>query len=138
MNFEFYNPTNEKGSCIIRTFAKLLDKDINIIKEELNNLTTELNYDNYKEIEVFEKYFEINGYKKEITKDEMLVNIEYEVIGDKKEIIVFEDKESLDEFLMNREVEVISDDNEIEKLLDNKVDDIEEDLLEKWIIEKEN
>lgn len=73
MNFEFYNPTNEKGSCIIRTFAKLLDKDINIIKEELNNLTTELNYDNYKEIEVFEKYFEINGYKKEITKDEMLV-----------------------------------------------------------------
>lgn len=73
MNFEFYNPTNEKGSCIIRTFAKLLDKDINIIKEELNNLAKKLNYDNYKEIEVFEKYLENNNYQKIDVDNEIIV-----------------------------------------------------------------
>ena len=63
---------------------------------------------------------EINNFEYDYKKDELLVNIEYEVIGDKKEVIIFEDKESLDEFLLNREVEVISDDGEVEELLNKK------------------
>ena len=65
---------------------------------------------------------EINNFEYDYKKDELLINIEYEVIGDKKEIIVFEDKEALDEFLMNRNVEVISDNNEIEEILNDKVE----------------
>lgn len=64
MEFELYNPTFEKGDCIVRTLTKLLNKDLNIIKEELNELAKELNYDNYREIEIFEKYLENNNYKK--------------------------------------------------------------------------
>lgn len=73
MNFEIYNPTNERGSCIVRTFTKLLNKDINIVKEDLSNLAKKLDYDNYKETEVFEKYLENNNYQKIILEDEILV-----------------------------------------------------------------
>lgn len=73
MRFEFYNPTNENGSCIIRTFTKLLNKNLNVVKEELNSVAKELNYDNYKEIEVFEKYLENNNYQKIDLDNEILV-----------------------------------------------------------------
>ena len=71
---------------------------------------------------------EINNFIYDYKTDELIVNIEYDVVGDKKEIIVFEDKESLNEFLLNREVEVIDNKtDEIEELLnnDNREDDIE-------------
>ena len=73
MGFEFYNPTNEKGSCIVRTFSKLLDKNIKTIKEELNELARKNNYDNYQNIEIIEEYFKSNNYEKLRIKDEILV-----------------------------------------------------------------
>lgn len=77
---------------------------------------------------------EINNFVYDYKKDELLVNIEYEVVGDKKDIIVFEDKEALDEFLLNREVEVISDNNEVEELLNKDDKDVEEVCLKTEII----
>jgi len=67
-------------------------------------------------------------------KDELLVNIEYEIVGDKKEIIIFEDKEALDEFLMNREVEVISDNCEVEELLNKKEEVIDNASLNTEVV----
>lgn len=64
MKFELYNPIKEKGSCILRTFMKIFDKSSDEIKAELTNLAKELNYENYKEIAVFEKYLYLNNYKK--------------------------------------------------------------------------
>lgn len=73
MDFEIYNPTNERGSCIVRTFSKLLDKDINIVKEELNEMARENNCNNYQNVEIIEKYFKENNYEKLSIKDEILV-----------------------------------------------------------------
>ena len=72
---------------------------------------------------------EIVNFVYDYKKDELLVNIEYEIVGEKKDIIVFEDKESLDEFLLNREVEIISNNEKEEELLNNKVEEVEKDVL---------
>jgi len=71
---------------------------------------------------------EIINFEYDFKKDELLVNIEYEVKGDKKDIIVFEDKEALDEFLLNRDVEVISDDSEDEQIEYEKVEEVPENI----------
>ena len=64
MRFVEYNPISEKGSCVLRTFTKLFNKDYKIIKEELTTLAKSLNYNSYNEIEVFEKYLSNNNYIK--------------------------------------------------------------------------
>jgi len=64
MKFIEYNPINEKGTCLLRTFTKLFNKDYKIIKEELTTLANSLNYEFYNEIEVFEKYLSDNNYVK--------------------------------------------------------------------------
>lgn len=64
MKFIEYNPVNEKGTCVLRTFSKLLNKDYETLKQELLILSKELNYESYNEIEVFEKYLSNNNYIK--------------------------------------------------------------------------
>ena len=64
MKFIKYDPIDEKGACILRTFTKLFNKDYKILKEELLKLSKELGYNNYNEIEVFEKYLSDNNYIK--------------------------------------------------------------------------
>lgn len=64
MKFIEYNPVDEKGSCVIRTFTKLLDKDFYVVKEELLKLAHDLNCDDYREQIVFEKYLSNNNYQK--------------------------------------------------------------------------
>jgi len=68
MKYEYFNPVDERGSCITRTMAKLLDKDFYVAKEELITLSKELGYDDYREIEVFEEYLENHNYKKTTNK----------------------------------------------------------------------
>ena len=64
MKFIKYDPVNEKGACVLRTFSKLFNKDYETLKEELNLLASTLNYNSYNEIEVFEKYLSDNNYIK--------------------------------------------------------------------------
>lgn len=64
MKFIKYDPVNEKGACVLRTFYKLFNKDYETLKEELNLLASTLNYNSYNEIEVFEKYLSDNNYIK--------------------------------------------------------------------------
>ena len=73
MKFIEYNPVNEKGACVLRTFTKLFSKDYKIIKEELTTLAKSLSYESYNEIEVFEKYLSDNNYIK-IDGDNTLVS----------------------------------------------------------------
>ena len=63
MKFVEYNPVLGSG-CIVRTFLRLLDKDVSEIKNELFNLAQGMGYDEYSEISVFEKYLDINNYEK--------------------------------------------------------------------------
>jgi len=64
MKFVKYDPANEKGACILRTFSKLFNKTYDELKEELNALAKRLNYESYNEVEVFEKYLSDNNYEK--------------------------------------------------------------------------
>lgn len=64
MKYVEYNPDMKIGGCILRTFMKLLDKDELVIDKELIDLSKEMNHDNYTDIEVFERYLELNNYKK--------------------------------------------------------------------------
>lgn len=61
MKFIEFNPSIEQGNCIIRSFSKLFNKDYNIVKKELNDLAVSLNYKDYREIDVFEKYLNSNN-----------------------------------------------------------------------------
>lgn len=64
MKFIKYDPVNEKGACVLRTFTKLFNKDYLEIKKELLELASNLNYESYNEIDVFEKYLSNNNYIK--------------------------------------------------------------------------
>ena len=56
MKYEFYNPVDEKASCVGRSISKILDKDYEETKKELIELSKSLGYEDYREIEVFETY----------------------------------------------------------------------------------
>ena len=64
MKFINYNPVDERGACVLRTFSKLFNKTYDDLKKELNTLAHTLNYESYNEIEVFEKYLSDNNYIK--------------------------------------------------------------------------
>lgn len=61
MKFCYYNPVEEKGGCVARALSKAYQLDYNQVKEELIKLSQELNYDDYRELEVFESYMLFRG-----------------------------------------------------------------------------
>ena len=63
MKYEFYNPVEEKGSCVERSLTKVYNEDYNKVKEELINISKKLNKEDYKDTEVFEKYLFDRGAK---------------------------------------------------------------------------
>ena len=75
MKFEYFNPVNEKGSCIQRSISKVLDKDYFEVKNELIKFSKELNKDDFREIEVFEKYLFDNDFKKLDISDILVRNL---------------------------------------------------------------
>ena len=79
MQFQYYNPVEEKGGCVVRALSKAFDKEYELVKQELISLASSLNYEDYREIEVFEKYLLDHGAKKENVR-----NIEVEALKDKK------------------------------------------------------
>ena len=66
MQFIEYYVTDKNGNsnCIIRTFCKLFNKDYETIEKELIYLSEKLQYNDYKEITVFETYLENNNFYK--------------------------------------------------------------------------
>ncbi|MBQ3021082.1 MAG: LysM peptidoglycan-binding domain-containing protein [Bacilli bacterium] len=70
---------------------------------------------------------EITNFVYDYKKDELIVNIEYELIADRKDVLIFDDEESLDEFLSKREVEVV----------DTRIEEIKEEIENENINELE-
>ena len=54
MKVIYYNPIDEKGTCVIRSISKALNKDYSIIKKELGI--------NYNDEAVFESYLFKNDF----------------------------------------------------------------------------
>lgn len=76
MKFEKYNPVDEKGSCVIRTFSKLFDKAFYKMKEELQIFVNNNGYSSYNDIEAFEDYLLKKGYKKIQMKEELIKKLD--------------------------------------------------------------
>ena len=78
MKFESYNPVDEKGGCVVRSISKVLNKDYFEVKNDLIKLSKELNYDDYREVEVFEYYLHQNNFKDLDMKDILVKDLNLE------------------------------------------------------------
>ena len=87
MKFEYYNPSNY--ICTIRSISKVLNKELEEVKNNLISISKELGLDSFNEIEVFEKYLFDNGFKD--TKKEYNERIE-ELSFDGENIVFCYDK----------------------------------------------
>lgn len=58
MDFEYYNPSEDKQSCVVRTMTKLTGKDYPVVKNELKELADKLGFDTYNTPDVFEIFME--------------------------------------------------------------------------------
>lgn len=83
---------------------------------------------------------EISNFIYDNDKENLFVTINYEIVGDRKDILLFDDEENLEEFLKSREVELIMDEsiNKINDIMNNEnnADKIIEELDE--LIEENN
>ena len=61
MKYEYYNIDNY--NCVERSLSKILNKDINIVRDDLKKISIELNTKASNEIEVFEEYMRRNNIK---------------------------------------------------------------------------
>ncbi len=125
------------GNFIINGEYKI--HEISINKEKFN-FKIPYSYEINNDIDTSTVKVDITNFTYDYKKDELLVNIEYKITGDRKDVLLFDDEESLDDFLKRNEVEVISDriDNikkEIDKVNNNELkkenDDEKEDKNEK-------
>ena len=89
------------------------------------------------DIELDSVKIEITNFIYDYKKDELLVNIDYEILGDRKDVLIFDDKDSLDEFLKTHELEII--DTRLDEIKETIEEELEkkEDKLEKLEIQKE-
>ena len=62
MDFAYYNPSDEKRSCVVRTMTKLTGKDYQTVRQELTALAEETGYPDYNEPTVFEQYLAEHDY----------------------------------------------------------------------------
>ena len=121
------------GNFIINGEYKI--HEISINKEKFN-FKIPYSYEVNNDIDTSTVKVDITNFTYDYKKDELLVNIEYKITGDRKDVLLFDDEESLDDFLKRNEVEVISDridnikkeidevnNNESKKENDNKKED---------------
>lgn len=125
------------GNFIINGEYKI--HEISINKEKFN-FKIPYSYEINNDIDTSTVKVDITNFTYDYKKDELLVNIEYKITGDRKDVLLFDDEESLDDFLKRNEVEVISDridnikkeiDEANNKELKKENDDEKEDKNEK-------
>lgn len=61
MEFEYYNPSDDKRSCVVRTMTKLTGKEYETVKAELTALAEELGFDTFNDERVFSRYMAAHG-----------------------------------------------------------------------------
>ncbi len=68
MRVKYYNSKDEKGTCVIRSISKALNKDYTVVKKDLGI--------NYNDDFIFESYLFKNGFiADDRLKDELLKNV---------------------------------------------------------------
>ena len=76
MKYEYYNPVDERKSCIYRAISKSLNRDYLEVKNEIDELKEKLNTDDSQL--VFETYLKKYNYNIEDKyKDNNIFDIEY-------------------------------------------------------------
>lgn len=83
--------------------------EISLNKEKFN-FKIPYEYDIKSDVEENSLDLEITNFVYDSDNDSLFVTIDYDLCGDRKDILLFDDKEDLDEFLKSREVELIIDD----------------------------
>lgn len=106
------------GNFIITGEYKIHEVSIN---REKFNFKIPFKYQLQDDLDETTVNVEITNFEYDYNKDELIVNIEYDITADKKDVLIFDNEESLEEFLSSREVEVV------DTRLDDIKDKIEED-----------
>ena len=124
---------NITGNFLISGDYKIHEVSIN---REKFNYKIPFKHELENDIEDESVKLEITNFEYDYKKDELIVKIEYELIGDRKDVLIFDDEESLEDFLTKREIEVI--DTRVEEIKNNlncvedinttKQENVEEDL----------
>lgn len=119
------------GNFIIDGEYKIHEVSIN---KEKFNFKIPFDYEIDNDIDTESIKVDITNFIYDYKKDELIVNIDYEITGDKKSILLFDNEESLDEFLSKREIEVVDTRNsEVEDKKDKEerksIDKIEDKEL---------
>ena len=115
-----YNIEESKvvGEFLIDGEYKIHELSIN---KEKFNFKIPFEYELERNINKDSVKVEITDFTYDYKKDELIVNIDYMICGDKEDIIEFETQELLDEYLRDREVDIVSDKvNELEIEEDNR------------------
>ena len=74
MDFEHYDPSDDKRSCVVRTMTKLTGKKYDTVKAELTELALELGCKTYNNERVFGRYMEKHDMHKVKEYDDTLVS----------------------------------------------------------------
>ena len=108
-----------KGNFIVSGEYKI--HEISLNKEKFS-FKVPYEYDIRSDMDASSLNVEITDFVYESDNDGLYVTIDYDVLGDRKDILLFDDKEDLDKFLKSREVELIMDDvnNEIEEAIEKE------------------
>lgn len=112
------------GNFLITGDYKIHEVSIN---REKFNFKIPFKHELDNDIEEKSVKLEITNFEYDYNKDELIVNIEYDIIGDRKDVLIFDDEQSLDEFLSSREVEVV----------DTRIEDIKKEISKEKCKDKE-
>lgn len=123
------------GNFIIEGEYKIHEVSIN---KEKFDFKIPFSYELNNDIDTKTIKVDITNFIYDYKKDELIVNIDYEITGDKKSVLLFDDEKSLEDFLSKREIEVIDirDTNEEENKKEEKEESKDRKSIDK-IEEKE-
>ena len=93
------------GNFLITGDYKIHELSIN---REKFNFKIPFNHELGDDIDIDTVKVEINNFIYDYKKDELIVNIDYDLIGDRKDVLVFDNRESLDEFLESKGITPIN------------------------------
>lgn len=120
--------------------------EISLNKEKFN-FKIPYEYGISSDIDVDSIRVDITNFIYDVMDSTLYVTIAYDVVGERKDILLFDDEEDLDEFLKSREVEFVMDEmiSDIEECQSQQVDEvidelekiIEEDKGKKEVLKKE-
>lgn len=82
LKVEYYNPSDEKHSCVFRSLSKALNKSFDNVKDELRELGNSMGIDDLLDDRVFDAFLLKNGYKMvDKYNDSMLLDNNYDGVN---------------------------------------------------------